>query len=229
MVKAAAELGISTLGDHSVIMCMFSDSQLTEIFKNGGELNSRCEGTLDIKPDLQVIYCLPMNSFFPEVYLNQFENLDQIDLYFENRIKRFRILDLPLHECPDCEYRKRGECHGGCLAHRDFSKSSLRENLHQWTTRFLLERKLALSKDFAFEMQTSHVLPTYLVSEISSGNCWAIDSATYDVLHLFDGASTLRDLSANIERITGSNIEESRESLDELFEKARTYGFLELV
>jgi hypothetical protein len=171
-----------------------------------------------------------MNSFFPAVYLEQFNSLDEIDLYFENRIKNFRVLSYPLQACTKCEYGKRDECHGGCLAHRDFSEDSLRQNLATWTTRFLLDKRLVLSNDMEFEKAIDGNGPaTYLVRQPSNGNSWSINSGTYELLHVFDGKRTLRELSGKMEESLGIKIDEFEHELDSLFETSRTYGFLELV
>ncbi|KPA10081.1 radical SAM domain-containing protein, partial [Candidatus Magnetomorum sp. HK-1] len=115
-IEKAGSLGIHTLGDHSVILCMFTPEEIDKIHLIGGELNSKCEGTIDILPDLQVIYCIPMYSFFPKVYLYEFSSLSEIDLYFESRIIPFRIESYPFTDCYKCEYSASGKCHGGCIA-----------------------------------------------------------------------------------------------------------------
>ena len=131
-IKNANHLGIMTLGDHSVIRCMFSEKQYNEITENNGEFNSKCEGSIDIFPDLQVIYCLPMYSLFEKHYLNEFENMDMLELFFESRINMLRKRELPFKECYECVYHLRNECHGGCLSHRNFSTELLNDFNMNW-------------------------------------------------------------------------------------------------
>jgi len=131
-IKKANHLGIMTLGDHSVIRCMFNEKQYHEIIENNGEFNSKCEGSIDIFPDLQVIYCLPMYSLFEKHYLNEFENMDTLEMFFESRVNMLRKRELPFKECCECVYHLKNECHGGCLSHRIFSAELLDEFHMNW-------------------------------------------------------------------------------------------------
>lgn len=143
-IKKANNLGIMTLGDHSVIRCMFTDKQYQEITENNGEINSKCEGTIDIFPDLQVIYCLPMYSLFEKHYLNEFENMDMLEMFFESRINGLRKRELPFIECNECTFNSNNECHGGCLSHRIFSPELLDEFYLNWNYDNIREKTIII-------------------------------------------------------------------------------------
>jgi len=146
-IKKANRQGIMTLGDHSVIRCMFTDKQYQEITENNGEINSRCEGTIDIFPDLQVIYCLPMYSLFEKHYLNEFKDMSTLEMFFESRIDVLRKRELPFKECAECEFHIRNECHGGCLSHRTFSHELLNNFYMNWDYNNLKEKNIFIPQN----------------------------------------------------------------------------------
>lgn len=226
-IRKAAKQNIMTLGDHSVIMCMFDKEQIEEIYSLKGELNSKCEGTLDILQNLQVIYCLPMNSFFPKVFLKEFKSLDEIDVFFENRIKPFRIIEYPFNECRDCTFAINDECHGGCLAHRNFTSDVMTKYADNWTLEFLLDKELCVPKNIVFKNDTDDSNEIW-IEDLLTGNQCMIDQNTYSLFKKFNGQQKLLDIINENEFNTRYN-GVTNELLINFIDNARKYGLLELI
>jgi len=226
-IRKAAKQNIMTLGDHSVILCMFNSEEIKEIHNLGGELNSKCEGTLDILQNLQVIFCLPMNSFFPKVFLKEFNSLDEIDVYFENRIKPLRIIEYPFNECKECQYASKDECHGGCLAHRNFTKDVIAKYADNWTIEFLLDKKLSIPQNISFNKIQNNTNNIW-VEDLLTGNQSMIDYNTFEFINKFNGQKKLTDIIIQND-LYGENNGAPNKLLINFIEKARKYGLLELI
>lgn len=226
-IRKAARQNIMTLGDHSVILCMFNSEDIEEIHNLGGELNSKCEGTLDILQNLQVIFCLPMNSFLPKVFLKDFKSLDEIDVYFENRIKPLRIIEYPFNECKECQYASKDECHGGCLAHRNFTKDVMEKYADNWTIEFLLDKKLSIPQNISFSKIQNNT-NDIRVEDLLTGNQCMIDTSTFEFIKKFNGRQKLNDIIIQ-NNLYGINNGSTNKLLINFIEKARKYGLLELV
>ncbi len=224
IIEECSKSDIQTIGDHSVIRCMFSEEDVRRIGKWGGEINCKCEGTLDILPNLQIIYCLPMYSLFPTVFVNEFSNMDEVDLFFENRIKGLRGKSLPFNKCYSCEFFKSGVCHGGCIAHRQFSEKDLSEAIGNWTYINMKERVFHTSD----KIQVLNDGKEMIVNK-NNGNEFAINQDIAMLLELFDGESTLEKVINDFALMKKRSTKELIPAIDPFLEECKTFEILELV
>ena len=217
-IKKAGDIDIMTLGDHSVIKCMFSDKQHQQILDNNGEINSRCEGTIEILPDLQVIFCLPMFSLFEKIYLTEFSNMNELEQFLESKIDILRKNSLPFEECNSCKYFLRNECHGGCLSHRIFSPEILKKFYTEWSYDLLKDEQLNFSPDF--ELLKNGKQASIKSSDINI----EVSEFVIDFLTLFNGNKTLENIlnELNIE------ISSYKSEIDKLLVNCQKYKILEL-
>ena len=233
VIQEAHKLGMSTLGDHSVIYCMFTPEQHLIIDNLEAELNTKCEGTLDILPDLQVIYCLPMYSFFPKIYLYEFESLQEIDLYFESRINCFRTNSYPFEECSNCEYASKDICHGGCLAHRTYPQIRYEELTHRWDTNYLLEKILYIPniisiEPMVFSKRKNNSANGFVVHNKEKDSSVQITNEAFRLLKILDTERPLKQLINKIESEFRCNVDEIEDNLFSFFESCRTFDILRI-
>jgi hypothetical protein len=217
-VKSAGELGIMTLGDHSVIRCMFSEYQISQIYMNNGEINCKCEGTIDILPDLQVIYCLPMYSLFEKCYLSDYIDINDLEMHFESKIIPLRSCALPFSTCDNCKFFKSEECHGGCLSHRIFPHKDLDTFYKTWDYHNLKDEKLILSSDLKFEMINGHSRVSTKTTEIKVSNI------IIQLLNQFKKPNSISS-ALNSLRIDYCH---NREEIEEFIDNCHKYRLLEI-
>ena len=216
-IKKANRQGIMTLGDHSVIRCMFTERQYQEITENNGEINSKCEGTIDIFPDLQVIYCLPMYSLFEKHYLNEFGNMSMLEMFFESRINVLRKRELPFKACVECEFHIRNECHGGCLSHRTFTHELLNNFYLNWDYNNLKEKNIFIPQNVRLVQNDSQF---FVIS----------DDFTINVSNfVFDLLSKIKVTNSIKIAVTEMSIDTDlyKTEIDELIENCQNYKIFE--
>jgi hypothetical protein len=217
-IKKANNLGIMTLGDHSVIRCMFTEEQYQEIIENNGEINSKCEGTIDIFPDLQVIYCLPMYSLFENHNLNEFENIDELEMFFESRINVLRKCELPFKECKECVFDFKNECHGGCLSHRIFSPELLDEFHLKWDYDNIREKAI--------------IIPENIRLVKNNGQCFVIsDDCTINISDfVFEFLNKIKDTNSIEKAILDMNVDLDfyKTEINKLIKNCQNYKIFEL-
>jgi radical SAM protein with 4Fe4S-binding SPASM domain len=97
-------------------LCVFSDEEIGKLYKNKTQLKFICHPIPDIDPELNVTYCYPLSGFFPKK-LTDFRNLQDIYTYFNSQVAKNKQIPGIFDSCPECEYRHRGMCDGGCRAH----------------------------------------------------------------------------------------------------------------
>lgn len=112
-VERADAHNIRVYGDCGFILCMFSDEQLGKLQRANADFKPKCEPILDIGPDLTAWHCFPLSKF--KVPLARFEKADELNTFFEGRVKPFKHIG-SMDICQPCRYRERGQCYGGCLA-----------------------------------------------------------------------------------------------------------------
>jgi tetratricopeptide (TPR) repeat protein len=59
-----------------------------------------------------------MGLAFEDIYLTDFENVQQAKMFVLENIKKIRWGSCSIDECRNCIYALTGECQGGCLGHK---------------------------------------------------------------------------------------------------------------
>lgn len=112
------EYGITPGFDCGYPLCMFSDSDLGKIYKyTGGQAAFQCGPAIDIGTDLSVWSCFPLSDFNKKSIYDFTSYPEMVDFYATKmREVRDTVSGIYL-KCDTCDFRERGLCSGGCLAH----------------------------------------------------------------------------------------------------------------
>lgn len=94
--------------------CTFTDEQLGILWDTGSVFNSTCFSRLDITPDGECIYCLPMATK-SAVHFSTFDTYPEAKFWFEKKWQPYRRLG-NTENCHTCNLMNPHTCHGGCLA-----------------------------------------------------------------------------------------------------------------
>lgn len=114
LVKAGERLGVSLEYECGVPYCVFSDEQMGFLWRHNSSPGSGCQSRLDITPDGEVIYCLPLATAGLRHY-SEFESYPDCREWFEARFRPYRMLGNRI-ECADCMLNNPLKCNGACLA-----------------------------------------------------------------------------------------------------------------
>ena len=74
-----------------------------------------CQPVLDLTPDGKIWYCLALWGHPQFFKLGQFPDLQTFREEFEAKFAILRSAGL-LDDCPDCKFRRTGQCSGGCFS-----------------------------------------------------------------------------------------------------------------
>ncbi len=94
--------------------CSFSAEDMGVLWSCGSTFFSACDSILDITPEGQVIYCLPLARYHA-VHYTRFADYPAAKAHFEGKLNSFRIMGTK-KECHLCLLMKAGLCCGGCMA-----------------------------------------------------------------------------------------------------------------
>jgi len=114
LAQEAAKVGVHLDYECGVPTCVFTDEQLGILWRCGSTLQSGCQSRLDITPDGNVIYCLPMATLGTKHY-SQFDCYNDARIWFEQRFAPYRMMGHNI-ECTNCNLHDPMQCNGGCLA-----------------------------------------------------------------------------------------------------------------
>ena len=114
LVRAGEPMEISIDYECGVPHCCFTDEQLGYLWRHRSSINSGCRSRLDITPEGEVIYCLPLSTAYRR-HFSEFEDYPSCCEWFENRYRPYRMLGNKI-ECADCMLNNPVKCNGGCLA-----------------------------------------------------------------------------------------------------------------
>lgn len=114
LAQEAAKYDIHLDYECGIPTCAFTDEQLGILWRCGSHLHSGCQSRLDITPDGQVIYCLPMATLGSK-HFSEFPSYHEASMWFENRWAPYRKLGRRI-ECATCNLNSGAACHTGCLA-----------------------------------------------------------------------------------------------------------------
>lgn len=110
----AAKVDVHLDYECGIPTCAFTDEQLGILWRCGSTLQSGCQSRLDITPEGDVIYCLPLATLGTKHY-SEFECYNEACLWFEQRFAPYRMLGRCI-ECATCNLHNSLACNAGCLA-----------------------------------------------------------------------------------------------------------------
>ncbi|MDR1764286.1 MAG: radical SAM protein [Dysgonamonadaceae bacterium] len=105
-IRLEYECGIPT--------CAFTEEQLGILWDTGSPLNSGCCSRLDISPEGDCIYCLPLATK-EKRHFSEFTTYPEAKRWFENKLNPYRRLGRT-ENCFRCTLMQPKFCNGGCLA-----------------------------------------------------------------------------------------------------------------
>lgn len=114
LAQEAAKADVHLDYECGIPTCAFTDEQLGILWRCGSKLQSGCQSRLDITPDGNVIYCLPLATLGSKHY-SQFDCYNDACIWFEQRFGPYRMLGRRI-ECATCNLHNSLLCNAGCLA-----------------------------------------------------------------------------------------------------------------
>lgn len=114
LATRAEQDGIRLDYECGIPTCTFTEEQLGVLWDTNSVFNSTCYSRLDITPEGECIYCLPMATK-AAVHYSEFENYLVAKEWFEKKWRPYRSLGRTQH-CHTCNLMNPHTCHGGCLA-----------------------------------------------------------------------------------------------------------------
>lgn len=94
--------------------CIFTEEQLGILWDTGSTFNSSCCSRLDISPNGEIIYCLPLATRHA-IPFSEFSTYPDARNWFEMKLQHFRRLGRT-ENCYKCNLMLPNSCNGGCLA-----------------------------------------------------------------------------------------------------------------
>lgn len=94
--------------------CAFTAEQLGQLWDSGSPLRSGCFSRLDISPDGDCIYCLPLATLVKR-HFSSFNSYEEARAWYETKLAPLRKLE-PVRNCNQCNLMSPDKCHGACLA-----------------------------------------------------------------------------------------------------------------
>ena len=115
LAKRCSEYDIALDFDCGFTLCMFSETQLGELYFSGTPFVFSCPTVIDIGTNLDVWHCFPLSTIM-NTHLGKFENRNEIVRFYYEKLYPYRRLG-SMDECRSCMHLRRGFCSGGCLSH----------------------------------------------------------------------------------------------------------------
>ncbi|MCB1172978.1 MAG: radical SAM protein [Leptospiraceae bacterium] len=101
--------------DCGLTMCMFSREEMGVIADCTQGLDIVCHPIIDIGPNGEVWHCFPLSEVL-NTHIDEFSTRGQIEDFYRQAVAPYTTIGC-MNQCIDCDYKRRGQCHGGCLAH----------------------------------------------------------------------------------------------------------------
>ena len=114
LAQEAAKYDIHLDYECGIPTCAFTDEQLGILWRCGSKLQSGCNSRLDITPEGNVIYCLPLATLGSKHY-TEFNSYNDACIWFDRRFGPYRRLGRRI-ECATCNLHNTMSCNAGCLA-----------------------------------------------------------------------------------------------------------------
>lgn len=102
--------------DCGFVLCMFDKTDLGNLIASHADLKFTCGPTIDIGPDLNTWSCFPLSAMSNRS-LKDFSDLEDVLNYYTQVLARYREGGI-YTKCHRCRFIKRGQCPGGCVAHK---------------------------------------------------------------------------------------------------------------
>ena len=114
LAQSAANENIRLEYECGIPTCFFSNEQLGILWKTGSALNSSCCSRMDITPDGELIYCLPLTTKLAKPF-TEFSTYPEAKYFFEKMLQPYRRIGQTKY-CYKCNLMRPDSCNGGCLA-----------------------------------------------------------------------------------------------------------------
>lgn len=101
--------------DCGMTLCMFSTEELGMLMTCSEGFTSVCGPIIDVGLNLEVWSCFPLSEILM-THIEDFNNRREIVRFYERVLGPYRSLGCQ-PKCLQCDYKRRGQCFGGCLAH----------------------------------------------------------------------------------------------------------------
>ena len=98
---------------NKIPLCYFSEIEKNDILKLTDNYTSYCTPVIDITPDMKASSCF---GTYQLIDLNNFDNLAEVERYFNFKILYPKILQNKNKKCINCSKFLNLSCQGGCLA-----------------------------------------------------------------------------------------------------------------
>ncbi|MFP4473972.1 MAG: radical SAM protein [Desulfatibacillaceae bacterium] len=98
------------------VLCMFSRTELGRLFWANADIRFACEPGLDVGPDLTLSHCLPLYTL-ENRNLSEFESIETAYRQYLHIPRAFSLVGM-FQKCNECAHLERGQCTGGCVAHK---------------------------------------------------------------------------------------------------------------
>jgi MoaA/NifB/PqqE/SkfB family radical SAM enzyme len=115
MARACIKEDILIGFDCGLTLCMFSEEELGMLMTCTQKFTSVCHPCIDIGPNLEVWHCFPLSEVLT-TSLDDFDTRNEIVEYCNKLVRPYRSMGC-MPQCLGCDYLRRGQCTGGCLAH----------------------------------------------------------------------------------------------------------------
>jgi len=115
MVKECIKEDILVGFDCGLTLCMFNEEEIGILMKCSEGFVMNCSPILDIGKKLDLWHCFPLSEVLVS-QLDYFQNRNDAVKFYIDQVKPYRTLGC-MPECIKCDFLRRGQCTGGCLAH----------------------------------------------------------------------------------------------------------------
>jgi len=114
LAQDAEKEGVRLEYECGVPTCVFTEEQLGILWDTGSTFSSHCCSIMDITPDGEIIYCLPLATKHA-VHFSEFATYPEAKNRFEKKLQPYRRLGRT-ENCYKCNLMRPDSCNGGCLA-----------------------------------------------------------------------------------------------------------------
>ena len=119
--------------DCGMVMCMFTEEEMGVITNNTQGLNIVCSPIVDIGVTGQIWHCFPLSQVL-NMHMDQFSERRHMAAAYAKIIEPYAAIGC-MNECLTCDYKRRNQCNGGCIAHN-------MKNMNRQPPLFVEEMKL---------------------------------------------------------------------------------------
>ena len=115
LAEACNEVGVDINYDCGFVRCMFTDEQIERLTEFDQAPAFNCGTPVDIGPGRRAWHCFPLSTY-RGVRLSDFSSIQKLHDALDTMYNHYRAFGTR-KDCPTCEHKLSGLCHGGCLGH----------------------------------------------------------------------------------------------------------------